>query len=91
MEPSLPSLPYQALTRRETYALQEPLKEGLERLQKHQVIVPQGVDKEFIRCNNFVLMPKVNEKVRLTLTSTCFRTAITTWLQNTGSVKTYDI
>ena len=39
------SCPYQAPPRRLAYALQEPLKEELNRLHKQQIIVPLGVDE----------------------------------------------
>ena len=37
--------PYQTLPRLVTYALQEPFKKKLERLQKQQTIGPLGVEK----------------------------------------------
>ena len=61
------SHPYQALPRRVAYALQEPLKEDLERLQKQQLIVPLDFDETSEWCNSLVLAPKANGMVRLCL------------------------
>ena len=47
------------------YALQEPLKEELWRIQRQQIIVPLGVDMTSKWCNSFMLVPKANSKVRL--------------------------
>ena len=61
------SKPYQAPPRYVTYALQKPFKEELECLQKMDIITPFRVDKMAEWCNNFVLVPKANSKVRLCL------------------------
>ena len=58
---------YQVLARRVTYALQEPLKEDLEWLQKQQIIVPLDVFETSEWCNSFILVPKANGKVWLCL------------------------
>ena len=47
--------------------LQTPFKEELEHLQKMDIITPLGVDETGEWCNSFVLVPKVNGKVRLCL------------------------
>ena len=57
------SHPYQALPRRVAYALQEQLWEELDRLQKHQIIVPLDTDETLEWCNIFILVPKVKSKV----------------------------
>ena len=49
------------------YALQNPFKEGLDQLQKMDIITPLGVDEMVEWCNSFVLVPKANGKVRLCL------------------------
>ena len=49
------------------YALQKLFKEVLEHLQKFDIITPLGVDELTEWCNNFVLVPKSNGKVRLCL------------------------
>ena len=59
--------PYQAKPRRVAYALQEPLKDELNRLQKQQIIVPLDVDERPECCNSFILVPKANVKVKLCL------------------------
>ena len=61
------SKPYQALPRCMAYTLQKPFQEELERLQKQDIIFPIGVDKTSELCNSFVLVPKVNCKLRLCL------------------------
>ena len=43
------------------------LQEELERLQRQQITVLQGVDETSERCNSFIQVPKVNGKVRLCL------------------------
>ena len=58
---------YLALPRRVAYALQEPLWEEQERLQKKQIIVPLDADETSEWCSSFVLVPKANVKVRLCL------------------------
>ena len=58
------SKPYQVQTRCMAYALQKPFKE-LEQLQEMDIIAPLGIDKTAEWCNSFVLVPKVNGKVRL--------------------------
>ena len=49
------------------YALQKPLKEELDQLQKMDIITPLGIDETVEWCNSFVLVPKANGKVRLCL------------------------
>ena len=44
-----------------------PLKDELERLPGQQIIIPLGIDETSERCNSFILVPKVNGKVRLCL------------------------
>ena len=58
---------YQALPRRVAYALQGPLCEELDKPQKQQIIVPLDADKVSEWCKSFVLVPKVNGKIRLCL------------------------
>ena len=53
--------------RKMAYALQEPLKEELVRLQRQQIIVPIGEDEISEWYNRFMLVPKANGKVRLCL------------------------
>ena len=59
--------PYQVPPRCVAYALQKPFKEELEWLQQHDIITPPGMDETAEWCNNFVLVPKSNGKVRLCL------------------------
>ena len=59
--------PISSLPRRVVYALQEPIKEELERLKRKQQIVPIDIDKMSEWCNSIVLVPKANSKVRLCL------------------------
>ena len=59
--------PYQVPLRHVAYVLQKPLKEELDRLQKMDIITPLRVDETAEWCNSFVLVPKVNGKVRLCL------------------------
>ena len=47
--------------------LQKPFKEELHWLQIMDIITPLGVNKTVEWCNSFVLVPKVNGKVRLCL------------------------
>ena len=47
------------------YALQQPFKEELDRLQKKQIIVPLDVDKASEWCDSFIMVPNVNGKVQL--------------------------
>ena len=61
------SKPYQVHPRHVAYVLQKPFKEELEQLQKMDIITPLGVDEMAEWCNSFVLVPKVNGKVRLCL------------------------
>ena len=56
------SCPYQAPPRTVAYALQQPLKE---RLQKQQIIVPLDVDETPEWSNNFILFSKADDKVWL--------------------------
>ena len=59
--------PYQVPPRRIMYALQDPLKEEVEILQKQQITVSLHVDEISEWCNSFVLVPKANGKVQLYL------------------------
>ena len=61
------SKPYQAPPRNVTYALSQPFKEGLEQLQQQDIITSLGVDETAEWCNSFILVPKLNGKVRLCL------------------------
>ena len=58
---------YQVPPRCVTYALQKPFNEELELLQKMDIITTLGVGEMAEWCNSFVLVPKVNGKVRLCL------------------------
>ena len=49
-----------------TCTLKESLKE-LERPQRQQIVVPLGVDETLVCFNSFILVPKVNGKVRVYL------------------------
>ena len=60
---------YQVPSRHVTYTLQKPFKDELDRLQTLDIITPVGVDKTAEWCNSFMLVPKVNGKVRLCLDS----------------------
>ena len=61
------SKPHQAPPRHVAYVLQKPFKEELDWLQKMDIITSLGVDKTVEWCNSFVLVPKVNGKIRLCL------------------------
>ena len=61
------SKPYQAPPRCVAYMLQKLFKDELDQLQKLDIITPLGVDETAEWCNNFVLVPKANGKVRLCL------------------------
>ena len=61
------SKPYQVPPRHVAYVLKKPFKEDLEHLQKMDIITPLEVDETAEWCNSFVLVPKVNSKVRLCL------------------------
>ena len=61
------SCPYQGPPKRVASALQESLKEELERLQKQQIIVLLYGDETSEWCNNLALVPKANGKVSLCL------------------------
>ena len=61
------SKPYQVPPWHVIYALQKPFKEGLECLQKMEIITPLGVDEMAEWCNSFVLVPKANGNIRLCL------------------------
>ena len=56
--------------------LQKPFKDKLERLQQQDTITPLGVDEMSECCNSFVLVPKVNGKVRLCLDPTWLNKAL---------------
>ena len=40
------------------YALQEPFKKDLERLQEHQILAPQGVDETTEGSNSIIIVSK---------------------------------
>ena len=61
------SKPYQAPPRHVAYALQEPFKEELRRLQEMDIITLLGIDETTKWCHSFVLVLKANGKVRLCL------------------------
>ena len=61
------SKPYQAPPRHMAYALQKPFKEELKQLQELDIIIPLGVDEMAEWCNSFVVVPKANGNVRLSL------------------------
>ena len=50
-----------------TYALQKPFEKELKWIQEQDIITPLGVDETAEWCNNFVLVPKANGRVRLCL------------------------
>ena len=60
------SKPYQMSLRRIAYILQKPSEEELESYKKG-IIAPLVIDEISEWCNSFVLVPKVNGKVRLCL------------------------
>ena len=49
------------------YMLQEPLKEEPETMQRQHIIVPLSINGTFEWCTSFVLVPKVNNKIRICL------------------------
>ena len=51
--------------RRVVYVLWNPLKEELDRLKKHRIIVPQGVEEATEWYNSFLLVQKANGKEQL--------------------------
>ena len=57
------SCSYQSPCRRVAYALQQSLKDELNRLQKQPILVPLDVDETSEYSNSFILVPKVNVKV----------------------------
>ena len=59
--------PYQTPPRRVAYALQKPLQEELEQLQKQQLITLLGVDEASEWYNSLILVPRANGKVGLCL------------------------
>ena len=61
------SKPYQVPPRCVAYALQKPFKQELEQLQQQDTITPLGIDETAEWCNNFVVVPKPNGKIRLCL------------------------
>ena len=61
------SIPYQAPPRHVVYALQKPLRRNWTSYRKWDIITPLGVNETVEKCNSFVLVPKVNGKVRLCL------------------------
>ena len=60
------SKPYQTPPRHVAYALQKLFQDKLERLQQ-DIIALLGVNETLEWCNSFVLVPKANGKVRLSL------------------------
>ena len=63
------SKPYQAPPRCVAYALQEPIKDELDWLQKLDAITLLGVDETAEWCNTYVLVSKANGELRLCLDS----------------------
>ena len=61
------SKPYQAPPRCVAYVLQQPFKEELEHLQQQDIITLLGIDEAAKWCSSFILVPKLNRKVRLCL------------------------
>ena len=61
------SKPYQAPPRCVAYVLQKPFKEELRQLQELDIITLLGVDETSEWCNSFVLVPKANVNMRLSL------------------------
>ena len=61
------SKPYQVPPRCIGYALQQPFKEELECPKQQDIITPLGINETDEWCNSFVLVPKLNRKVRLHL------------------------
>ena len=59
--------PYQVPSRHVAYALQKLFKEGLEKLQRQDIITPLGMDETLEWCNSFILVPKAKSKVRVCL------------------------
>ena len=55
---------YQAPSRHVMYALQKLFNEEIKQL---DIIMPLGMDETAECCNSFILVPKVNGKVRLYL------------------------
>ena len=70
------SKPYRVPPRHVAYALQKPFKEELEWLQEMDIIALLGIDEMAEWCNNFVLVPKENDKVRLCLDPVQFNRAL---------------
>ena len=67
MQLKLDSIPCKVSLRHVAYLLQKLFKEELDQLQKMEIITSLGVDKTVEWCNSFVLVPKVNGKIRLCL------------------------
>ena len=67
LQMKLHSKPYQALLRQVAYALQKPFKEEVEWLQYLDITTPLGIDKTVEWCKSFILVPKPNGKIRLSL------------------------
>lgn len=59
------AVPHQAPPRRVAQALQQPLKEELDRLTKEDILIPLAADERSEWCNSFVCVPKSNGSVRL--------------------------
>ena len=51
--------------RRVAYGHQDHLKEGLEQLQKQQILVPLGMDETSVLCSSFGLVLKAKVLIRL--------------------------
>ena len=68
--------PYQALLRHVVYALNDPFKKELERLQDHQILTPLGVDKMAQWYNCYVIVPKPNSTVYLCVDPARFSQAL---------------
>ena len=62
----LDSKPYKSHLRHVAYALQEPFKEELERLQQQDTLTQLGIDETVEWCNS-ILVPEPKGKVRLCL------------------------
>ena len=67
------SKPYHAPLRLVAYVLQKPFKQELEWFQQQDIIRPLGMDETVEWCYSFVLVPKLNGKVRLCLDPTTLK------------------
>jgi len=59
------AVPHQAPPRRVAQALQQPLKNELDRLVKEDILIPLSADERSEWCNSFVCVQKPNGSVRL--------------------------